>query len=175
MKDRDTRNIGLIGFMATGKTAVGSVLATKLQVEFLDTDSVIEERAGKPISEIFSEDGEAAFRRLETKVVQEVCQINPAVISFGGGVVLSPDNVETIRNSTTVVLLTASIDTILSRIMSSDSRPLLRNNDEIREERINNLLAQREVYYRTAMDFMIHTDGKLVTEIVEELLRRLQQ
>ena len=173
--DRKSRsNIGLIGFMASGKTVVGNALATKLQLYFIDTDTVIAEKAGKSIPEIFAADGEDIFRKLENEVIQEVCKLDSHVISFGGGAVLSQTNVKTIQENTTVILLTALTDTIRSRIGSSNFRPLLNGNSATQEQDISSLLAKREVQYRAATDFIIDTDDKSVKEIVDELVRRLQ-
>lgn len=174
MSRKSRLNIGLIGFMASGKTVVGNALATKLQLDFIDTDTVITEKAGKSIPEIFAADGEDIFRKLESEVIQEVCKFDSHVISFGGGAVLSQTNVKTIQESTTVILLTASTDTIRSRLKSSNFRPLLNGNSATLEDSISSLIAQREVQYRAATDFIIDTDGKSVTEIVDELLGRLQ-
>ena len=174
--DRKNRcNIGLIGFMATGKTVIGNALATHLHLDFIDTDTVITEKIGKSISEIFSDEGEEVFRKLEREVIQEVCQTDSHVISFGGGAVLSQINVKTIRENNTVVLLTASPDTISSRIKSSNLRPLLNGNSAALEDNVKTLLAQREAHYRAAMDFMIDTERKSVSKIVDEISRRLQQ
>jgi shikimate kinase len=174
MSLESSRNIGLIGFMASGKTVVGRALATGLDFKFIDTDDVIEERIGKSISDIFAEEGEDIFRKIEGEVVQEVCRSNSQVISFGGGAVLSSNNISTIRNNATVILLTASLDSISSRIKLTDYRPLLDGNDVDLEINIQNLLAHRDPYYTNAMDFKISTDGKSVTDIVSEIMGRLQ-
>ncbi len=168
------RNIGLIGFMATGKTVVGKNLADKLGLAFVDTDELVMEEAGKSIPEIFEEDGEAIFRELECEIVKQVCQSNSQVISFGGGVVLSPTNTYKIKENTITILLTASNDTIHSRIRTSSLRPLLTSMHANLEDSINELLAQRDILYRTAMDFTVCTDGKSVSEVVEVITRRIQ-
>ncbi|MHA2359619.1 MAG: shikimate kinase [Candidatus Thorarchaeota archaeon] len=168
-----TRNIGLIGFMATGKTTIGRALAGSTAREFIDTDLLIEDLAGKTISQIFHEEGEESFRTLESKVVRDVCKKESVVISFGGGVVLSSENIETIRMNSIVVLLRASVETILSRTESTSYRPLLAEEDDV-ENRIKTLLDNRRPSYETAMDFAIDTDNMSVGEVVQEIIGRLE-
>ena len=165
-------NIGLIGFMGTGKTAIGRALATETQRRFVDTDTLVEMGAGKTISEIFSEDGEDVFRKLESQVVRDVCDFDSCVISFGGGVILSPLNVETIRKKTVVVLLTASAETIALRTSFHNTRPLLDNGANSLEQ-IKALLVSRDKIYQKAMDVEIETDTMSLEDSVAEIKRRL--
>jgi shikimate kinase len=174
MRGGTASNIGLIGFMGTGKTTIGRALANAMGRKFYDTDNIIEELACKSIQQIFIEDGEKSFRRLEEKVVKDVCMNDSAVISFGGGVVLSKSNVEIIRHSSVVVLLRATVETILGRTDSANHRPLLFAIDETDEERIRSLLVSRNLAYETAMDFAIDTDNLNIDVAVEEILRRLK-
>ncbi len=111
-------NIALIGFMGTGKTAVGRVLAKKLGRKFLELDSLIEQKAGKSIPEIFQQDGEIAFRELEIEVTKKVAGQQNAVIACGGGVVLNQINIDRLRAEGRVVYLTASPRAILKRVAS---------------------------------------------------------
>ena len=172
MGDGKTRNIGLIGFMATGKTTIGRALASSIAREFIDTDLLVEDLAGKTISKIFLDEGEESFRILESKVVRDVCKKESVVISFGGGVVLSTANIETIRINNIVVLLRASIETILTRTESTRYRPLLTDEDDI-ENRIRTLLDNRRKSYETAMDFAIDTDVLNIKDAVIEIIRRV--
>ena len=168
-----SRNIGLIGFMGSGKSVVGEALARELQFGFIDTDVRIEERTGESIHDIFNSHGEEFFRQIEREVVQEVCKTKSHVISFGGGVVLSPTSVQVIRNSSTVILLAASLESIVARIKSTSHRPLLSSDGISMKEMIESLLEQRKEHYSNAMDFEINTDGKSITEIVKEISGRL--
>ncbi|MFW9966655.1 MAG: shikimate kinase [Candidatus Thorarchaeota archaeon] len=167
------RSISLIGFMGTGKTTIGHALAISLNREFLDTDSLIEERVGKPITRIFSEDGEAAFRELEAEVVKAVYRNRPTVISLGGGALLNPSSSALVKDNSVVVLLSCSVETIISRTSSNKLRPLLNVGAEDIEQRVTTLLAEREVMYTAATDIEIDTDSLSVGEAVSEIIRRL--
>jgi shikimate kinase len=170
---RDQRSIGLIGFMATGKSTVGKRLATILGWEFLDTDSIIERAARKTVSEIILEDGESHFRTLESEAVKEVCNRRFAVISFGGGVILNLSNTALIKENTIVVLLRASIDTMVSRISQNEARPLLFGNSNDLRERIVSLYSARENLYVEAADIVIDTDEMSAKSTSAEIARRL--
>ena len=100
-------SIALIGFMGTGKTAVGRALAKKLNREFVELDSLIEQRAGKSIPDIFQQDGEIAFRELEIEVTKEVSRAKNLVIGCGGGIVLNKINIDRLRKEARIVYLTA--------------------------------------------------------------------
>lgn len=167
------KRIALIGFMGTGKTTVGKALSDATGRDFIDTDSLIEKRAGKSIPRIFSEDGEKSFRELESKVVREVCGLESVIISFGGGVLLDPSNASEIAENTTVVLLRSSVDTVISRTSSHNTRPLLDATTQPLEERVKALLVDREMLYTDAMDLAVDTDSMSVGEVVAEIIRRL--
>jgi shikimate kinase len=173
MKGR-RKSIGLIGFMGSGKTTVGKALAGKINWNFVDTDSIIEERAGKPIHRIFSENSEKWFRELETEVVGEVCELESTVISFGGGVLLNPSNTKMITENTIVVLLSVSIDTVVARTSSNHTRPLLKMEGNLRRERIISLFYQREEQYWSVADIVLDTDNLSVDKIVVEISRRMK-
>src|SRR5688572_15222440 len=111
---RFIRNIALCGFMGTGKSSVGRIVAEQLRFAFLDTDTVIEARAGKTIAEIFSEQGEEAFRELEHRIVKELALRDHTVISTGGGLIVNPENLASLKEHALVVCLWASPETIWS-------------------------------------------------------------
>jgi shikimate kinase len=166
-------SIGLIGFMGTGKTSVGSALAASLGKEFLDTDAIIEDREGKTVPRIFSEFGEGFFREAEASLVREICTKPSAVISFGGGVLLNPSSAELIKKHTQVVLLTASVETVLNRIESLETRPLIACEAIGIEDHVQALLAERMILYQSAKDIEISTDSLSVDEVVKLIRRRL--
>ncbi len=165
------KNIALIGFMGTGKTAVGRALSSSINRPFVDTDLLIQRRAGKTIGQIFESDGEQRFRDLESRVIEEVCRLDGHVISYGGGAVLRPENRCNIRENATVILLRATATTILSRVSKSTERPLLMDGDRL--NRICSLLKAREELYYSTMDIAIDTDNMTVLEVVETIRRRL--
>lgn len=138
------KNIILIGFMGTGKTATGRVLAEKTGMERVDMDSIVEERAGKPISNIFADEGESAFRKLERALARELSLRDGLIISTGGGVVLNPDNLADFRRSGLTVCLTASPKTIFQRLENDTTRPLLSGD---KREQIDALLQKRKPLY----------------------------
>jgi len=152
--------------MGTGKSSVGRRLARELNLKFIDTDDLIEKEAGIPIAQIFSQFGEAYFRRLESKVVNKISSDTDVVISTGGGAIVNPENLEALKKSGIVICLTASIDAILIRIGEGDERPLVSQGDK--REVISNLLQVREPFYKKA-DFIIDTTTKTVGEVVKEI------
>ena len=174
MEEGTTRNIGLIGFMGTGKTTIGKALASSIGRQFFDTDTLIEELVGKTISQIFLTEGEETFRKFESTVVNEVCKNESAVIAFGGGVVLSSSNIKAIRTSSVVVLLRASIESILKRTTSNHDRPLLNTIENDVESRIRSMLKQRRSFYETAMDYAIDTDALTIEEAVARIIGGLK-
>jgi shikimate kinase len=147
-------SIVLIGFMGAGKSLTGVNLAQRLKMRFLETDSLIEQKAGKSIPEIFSDDGEAAFRRLETEIAAEVAGEENAVIACGGGMTLDKINMDRLRENAVIVYLDVDPDIILKRLMNSgDKRPLLNTPD--RKQRIMDLLKQRRPLYEQEADIRV--------------------
>ncbi|MEE9369628.1 MAG: shikimate kinase [Pontiella sp.] len=150
------RNIVLVGFMGTGKTTVGKLLADMTGMPLVDMDELIVERAGKSINEIFSEDGEPHFRTLERTIAQELATQDSQVISTGGGIVLNPDNIVDFEKSGLVVCLLASPDTVLDRVRHDTTRPLLAGD---KEAKILELLESRKPLYE-AITHKIDTNGR---------------
>lgn len=138
------KNIILIGFMGTGKTVTGRILAERTGMELVDMDSLIEARQKKTIPEIFAQDGEPAFRRMEREMVQELAMRNGLIISTGGGIVLNPDNLADFEKTGLVVCLTASPETIFLRLEKDTTRPLLSGD---KKEQIETLLKRRQPLY----------------------------
>ena len=140
-------NIILTGFMATGKTTVGKLLAEQLKYEFVDTDDLIVERSGQTVAEIFREKGEAAFRRMESEIAQELGQKEGFVVSTGGRLMLDPANAAALSRRGRVFCLVATPEEILQRVESDTQvrRPLLEVSNPI--ERIVDLMQKREEDY----------------------------
>src|SRR6266700_6846249 len=138
---RKIQNLALIGFMGTGKSSVGRMAADALHFTFLDTDTVIEARAGKSITDIFQKDGEPAFREWERRIVEELTRRKRTVIATGGGLPAEPANLASLKTHALVVCLWASPETILERVRSHAHRPLL--NEPNPREKIQELLNLR--------------------------------
>src|SRR5580765_6004666 len=145
---RPIRNLALIGFMGTGKSSVGRLVADMLRFTFLDTDHVIEARAGKSIREIFEQNGEPAFRDLERRVVEELTRRRTTVISTGGCLPADPANLASLKPHALVVCLWASPELIFERVRGQSHRPLLNEADPM--AKIRRLLEERGPSYRQA-------------------------
>lgn len=161
----------LTGFMGTGKSTVGRILASRLGYSFVDTDNCIVEREGCPITDIFARKGETYFREVEREVLACVLKQNQQVISTGGGAVISSDNRRTMRRSGSVVNLTATPESILGRLEQEAERPLLKGVKNI--EYIEKMLSERERYYADS-DIRIDTSGKNVEDVVLEIMLFLE-
>lgn len=133
--DADDRNIVLTGFMGTGKSTVGELLAERLNRPFVDTDSVIEQRFGMTIPAIFQAEGEAGFRRRESIVVQSLAEVHGQVIATGGGTLLEPTNRRLLESTGVVVCLVARPDVIERRLGDGEGRPLAPNWRALLDER----------------------------------------
>ncbi len=167
-------NIALIGFMGVGKTAVGKVLAEKLGRSFVELDSLIEQKAGKSIPDIFQQDGETAFRELEIEVTKEVSKDRNLVIACGGGVVLNKINIDRLRQQSRIVYLTASLGVILKRVSGDgDERPLLKAAN--RALNIRELLRFRKPFYERAADITIDTSKLDIDSVAEQIIEKLKE
>jgi shikimate kinase len=175
--------IFLIGYRGTGKTSVARELAGRLGCEWIDADDVIEREAGKSIATIFAEEGEPAFREMESRAVAELSRPvtssghgkRPTVVALGGGAVLREENRRAIRGVGPVVWLTASVDTILERVSADPTttsrRPGLTTAGGRAE--IEELLAARAPFYRECATLVVDTEGKTVAEVADEIASKL--
>ena len=163
-------NIVLIGFMGSGKTTFGKALAKHMNMEFLDTDSYIEEKAGKSIPQIFAEDGEAEFRRLETEVLQYLRDsVERTVFATGGGMPLRKENARLLKEIGKVCYLTAAPQVIYDRVKGDVNRPLLQGEDPYGT--ICHLMKERQPLYEQAADVVVDANS----DNVEEMLGRLME
>jgi shikimate kinase len=169
------QSIYLIGYRGTGKSTIARELAARLGFDSIDADDEIERQAGKSISAIFAEEGEPAFRALESQVVADVCQLQRYVVALGGGAVLSEVNRTAVRLAGLVVWLRASVPTLAERVAADQAtqtrRPDLTTSGGLSE--IETLLATREPIYRACASFEVDTEGKDPSAIVDEILQRL--
>ena len=153
------KNIVLIGFMGSGKSTVGRELHSRLGYELVDMDTVIEQRQGRPITRIFEENGEEYFRDLETGLLRELNDANPArrILSTGGGVVGREENRELLRKMGYVVWLQAPVEVIAERTGRNRERPLLHTEDPL--AKIEALLEKRKPWYAETAHLMVDTAG----------------
>ena len=141
--------------MGSGKSAVGRLVAKRLRFRFVDTDQVIVERAGMPISKIFSQHGEEHFRDLETAALESLASLRQCVISTGGGAVVKERNHAILKSLGFVVWLTASGEVIFDRVSRNEKRPLLQTENP--RATISQLLAARRPLYESAAEFSLDT------------------
>ncbi len=171
------RNIILIGCRGCGKSSVGRELALRLGWPLVDTDERIETTAGRSIREIFEQDGEAAFRRLETKVIAQVALGSRQVISAGGGAVLSEPNRRTLRAAGLCVWLTAPPEELHRRMLgdprSDATRPALTDREGLGE--VRHLLEQREPLYAALAHHVVETAGRSIGQVVDDVLALLDR
>ncbi len=165
-------SIALIGFMATGKSTVGKALKECLgkDYKFIETDQIIIKMAGKSIPKIFEEDGEAKFREYEIEACRKAVRLSKSIISCGGGVVLNESNIEILKKTCHMVLLTATPEVIYNRAMKEgkENRPVINKKDPFKE--IGKVLRYRETYYNKSAEIIIDTTEKSIEMIVEEIL-----
>lgn len=163
-------NIILTGFMGTGKTEVGVILAKMLKCPFVDVDALIEEMSGKKIPDIFAQEGEDYFRSLEAKAIKKAIEGEGKVISTGGGALIKKGNRENLNKGGTLICLTASPEEILKRTGSREGRPLLQRKDPL--QKIKVLLAERKIYY-DALPLQVSTDGKTPEKVAAEIISKI--
>ena len=167
-------NIALIGFMGTGKTAVGRLLAEKLGKDFIEVDELIEQKVGKSIPEIFQQDGEIAFRELEIEATREAAEKENAVIACGGGAALNQINVDRLRERGVVIYLTASPEVILQRTSSdAGERPMLVAEDKA--SRVEKLLNFRRPFYERAADMTVNTSELDVAGVAGRIINVIER
>jgi shikimate kinase len=154
------RNVVLIGFMGTGKSAVGRALAERLGFRLFDTDDMVEREAGRSIAEIWADEGEQGFREMEYDAVLRACAGTGRVIACGGGAVLQIRNYGILKGAGMVVYLRAPADVLRARAGSSGSRPLLAERGAF-----DRLLAERVPAYESAADMIVDTDDGTPDEI----------
>ena len=162
-------NIVLIGFMGSGKSTIGRMVAQRLAFRFVDTDRLIIERAGMPISDIFARDGEAHFRDLETSVLESLANLRHSVISTGGGVVVREGNRALLREAGFVVELTANPDVLFERVARNTKRPLLQTDDP--RATVRELFTVRRPLYEATAHLRLDTSALSRSEAVERVCK----
>lgn len=166
-------NIYLIGFMGVGKSTVAASLRQLCGMEIIDTDEEIVRRAGMPIPEIFKVRGQEAFREMESELFRELADREGLIVSCGGGAILREENRLFMKQSGTVVQLTAEPETILNRVREDDNRPLLEGRKNV--PAIRELLDERKEAYELARDVSVATDGRDTMDIAAEILDKVRE
>ncbi|MBC7286767.1 MAG: 3-dehydroquinate synthase [Armatimonadetes bacterium] len=165
------RAVFLAGFMAAGKSVVGQILADRLGVPFVDTDALIEQKAGQSISQIFETHGEQYFRRLESEALREAIAKGPAIIATGGGIMTVASNVAEMRAAGPIILLSVRPETVVERTQGDKTRPLLGCGDRL--ARARELLRARKPYYEKA-DYFVKADDASPEDIAESAMNLLR-
>ena len=162
-------NISLCGMMGSGKSAIGKILANKLDYNFIDVDKMIEIDARKTIKKIFEEDGEKYFRDLEEKITINILENKETIISLGGGAIINKKIRNSIKKNSYNIYLSVDVDILTKRLQNSKTRPLLYKKD-LKKELIN-LISIREKFYRKA-DLVIKNE-KNITETTENIIKKI--
>ncbi|MDW7679840.1 MAG: shikimate kinase [bacterium] len=167
-------NIYMIGFMASGKSTIGPLLAKKMKRPFLDTDEWIEVETGLAITEFFQRHGEAEFRKKENQCIRKIAEIKAMVISVGGGAVINPANWLRLKQSGITIYLKCPVQEIIKRVNNDSSRPLLTGDESQKPDRIRNLFLEREPFYEMA-DITIECQPNDPPEtIVKRIIEKLE-
>lgn len=165
------KNIYLIGMMGAGKSVTGKVLASELQLRFVDLDEEIISKVKMSINEIFEARGEAYFRKVEKEVLTAISKLQDQVVATGGGVILDPGNVGKMKETGRMVYLRAPMDILWERIQHKADRPLLKvpNSQEV----FAKLFLQRKLLYESLHDHAVNTEKKDPGEIAREIMNLL--
>lgn len=174
MKNDLGQSVVLIGFMGSGKSTIGIRLSYRLRYTVEDTDRLIEAHAGKTISEIFAQEGEEAFRRMETRLLKKLAKMpGKHIYSVGGGTPVREINRPLLKRMGTVVYLRARPETIYERLKNDTTRPLLQGEDPM--ERIRRLMAEREAAYTGAADVIVDVDDMAAEEIIDHIMMQIAE
>lgn len=167
----ESPNLYLVGFMASGKSATGRMVADKLGLRLIDSDQAIEEQSGQTVAEIFEGPGEEVFRQMEREFMESGHPETGCLVSCGGGLVIPPGMAELVASKGVAICLSAKPETILARTQGRSHRPLL--NVPEPETRIRELLAEREPRYQ-AVGNVMSTDDRTMAEVAAHVMRIYQ-
>lgn len=166
-----TQNIFLVGPMGSGKTTIGRQLASRLEMQFYDSDGEIEKRTGADIALIFEIEGEDGFRKRESKMIKELTAKQGILLATGGGAILSEDNRNHLKSRGRVVYLKSSPEKLIERTAKDKKRPLLNTDD--RKATILEMLEIRDPLYEEVADLIIQTDNNMIKQIVNKICQQL--
>ncbi|MFC2083492.1 shikimate kinase [Bacteroidota bacterium] len=173
------KRVYLTGFMTSGKSTIGSILANVLGWDFIDLDDEIVQQTNKSIVQIFKDNGEEYFRKIESELLKEFSNRTKVVIALGGGAIISNTNLELLKSTGKTIYLKVSPETIFKRIKAKTNRPIFKdlvdskNPKEVFIKRIKNLLIKREPYYSKA-DLTIDTDKYKLGQTVDLIANKLR-
>ena len=162
-------NIFIVGPMGSGKSTVGKIISSELFLTFYDTDAEIESRTGASIDWIFDLEGEDGFRKRESKILEELAELNSIVLSTGGGIILSDKNRDILSSRGTVFYLATPINVQLERTSKDKDRPLLKDKDP--EKVLADLQKSRQSLYEEVSDHIIDTENKSGSEVANEIVK----
>ncbi|MCP4653251.1 MAG: shikimate kinase [Candidatus Omnitrophica bacterium] len=166
------KNIYLVGFMGTGKTYVGKIIANRLGRSFVEMDETIEKQQNRKIVDIFAKDGQAHFRALENKLLNELAEKNNLIVSCGGGVICNDENIKLLKKSGVVFNLHSSAQKVYDRTKMHKTRPILNVDDPL--SRIKELMAERAKYYNQA-DYTVLSEDQTPQEVAENIINLLDK
>ena len=169
LKINNKTNITLCGMMGSGKSAIGRILANKLNYNFIDVDKVIENEAKKTIKKIFEEDGEMYFRDLEEKITINTLENREAIVSLGGGAIINKNIRNSIKKNSYNIYLNVDVDILTKRLQFSKTRPLIYKKD-LKKELIN-LINKRKKFYQKA-DLIIQNEKNII-ETTENIIKKI--
>ena len=169
LKINNKSNISLCGMMGSGKSAIGRILANKLNYNFIDVDKVIENEAKKTIKKIFEEDGEEYFRDLEEKITINILKQKESIVSLGGGAIINKNIRNSIKKNSYNIYLNVDVDILTKRLQFSKTRPLIYKKD-LKKELIN-LINKRKKFYQKA-DLIIQNEKNII-ETTENIIKKI--
>ncbi len=168
------KNIYFIGFMGSGKSSIGKSFAKFLGWPFYDTDDLIENQAGRSISQIFAQEGEVVFRQLETSVIRDLAEQKNCVVALGGGAIMREENWRYLSNSGVTISLSAPVEVLAERIGRNEARPLMAQlSHEERFRKIEEMLVKRQPYYDRADFHFESSDERSASEFVHHIFTAL--
>ncbi len=166
--------------MGSGKSTIGPILANTLGWDFSDLDKLIENKTGKKIREIFEQEGESYFRKIETETLKEVSELQNVIISLGGGTIANKENLEILKKTGKIIYLKVSLDTVYYRLKYKKDRPALTksNSESLSKEemtdRIKKMMGTRAKYYEQA-DYTVDTDRNSLGKTVDKIVKIISQ
>ncbi|MFA6456928.1 MAG: shikimate kinase [Bacteroidota bacterium] len=179
MKQKEKKSIVfLTGFMGSGKSTVGPILANTIGFKFVDLDSLIEQNENMKISDIFAAEGEQKFRSLERKTLRDILGMSTTIVSLGGGTVTNEETLDMVKQHGVLIYLKSDVEHIYQRLRTKSDRPMLRDDGgklldgEDLKHKIENLLFAREKFYNQA-DVIITTDDKKIGYTIDELAKKI--